>query len=569
MDTKLKSYSNRTETLCKMYMIFGTIFATLSLIGASIVVSTCKILNCQGEGFHDESGKFVLYISHFSMESYNEDALSSFVNYLGIASVCAGIIALIFIICAAVFTGRYNNKSENGLCQDTAEQKLNWFDRWWSELQIILFVGGGVLAVLLMYPLYEIWPSESRGNFFVPLTPDDSLYGVSNILVLFLVVVGMACCIAISIAAFVSLVKKIKLHMFWEKSIFGGAVYAISRGVKNSSETMIKIIAILIIGAFLSATWFGLPIVIILILVLVPKLIKEFMEIQTGVSEVKNGNLNYKIPVRVDKKGCKNELGRLAEDINEISQASNVAVQNELKNQRMKTELISNVSHDLKTPLTSMISYIDLIKTEGLDSPNAPEYLRIVDEKTQSLKVLTENLFEAAKASSGAIPVNLENIALGSLISQSIGEMSEKLSAEELQVIVTNDFLKEDGEDDNSEANPGDPLVRADGQLLWRVIENLLGNICKYAQHGSRVYINITRSDRHALLEIKNISRDPLNISADDLMERFTRGDESRNTEGSGLGLSIAKDLTKLMNGVFEITVDGDLFKAGVMLELA
>ena len=277
------------------------------------------------------------------------------------------------------------------------------------------------------------------------------------------------------------------------------------------------------------------------------------------MAQVKSGNLDWKIPVEEDAQGVRGELDRLAADINEISQATGIAVQNELKNQRMKTELISNVSHDLKTPLTSMVSYIDLLKTEGLDSPNADSYPEIIDEKTQRLKVLTEDLFEAAKASSGAIPVHMDSIDLYALVSQSLGEMDQKLSARGLSVIVKNELEAEGG-----------VRVNADGQLLWRVIENLLGNVSKYALEGSRVYVNISSpEDSKVLLEIKNISGEQLNISADELMERFTRGDASRNTEGSGLGLAIAKDLTKLMNGEFKLTVDGDLFKAGVMLEKA
>ena len=186
----------------------------------------------------------------------------------------------------------------------------------------------------------------------------------------------------------------------------------------------------------------------------------------------------------------------------------------------------------------------------------------IIDRKTQRLKTLTENLFEAAKASSGAIPVNMEAIDLSSLISQSLAEMEEKLLDRGLDIQIKN--------------NCENVKVMADGQLMWRVIENILGNVAKYALENSRVYININEvaaksetSKDMIVLEVKNISKDPLNISADELMERFKRGDESRNTEGSGLGLAIAKDLAKLMNGVFEITIDGDLFKATVMMEEA
>jgi signal transduction histidine kinase len=322
---------------------------------------------------------------------------------------------------------------------------------------------------------------------------------------------------------------------------------------------MFKVMAVLILGAILCATWIGTILVIVLIIFLVPKIVEEYLEIKKGVEEVKNGNLTYKIPVNEDAKGVRGEFARLASDINDISQASNIAIQNELKSQRLKTELISNVSHDLKTPLTSMVSYIHLLKQEGLDSPNAPEYLEILDSKTQRLKVLTENLFEAAKASSGAIPVNMEDIDLSSMLTQTLAEMEEKLSARNLAVQIKNECEN--------------MRVRADGQLLWRVLENLLGNVSKYALENSRVYIDLSEhnvgENGFVKIEVKNISKDELNISADELMERFKRGDESRNTEGSGLGLAIAKDLVQMMNGIFEITVDGDLFKAIVMLEKA
>ena len=232
-----------------------------------------------------------------------------------------------------------------------------------------------------------------------------------------------------------------------------------------------------------------------------------------------------------------------------------MAVQNELKNQRLKTDLISNVSHDLRTPLTSMVSYVDLLKTEGLDSENAPSYLTIIDEKTRRLQKLTEDLFEAAKASSGSIPVDIVKIEMSSIVNQAMAELEERLAANELDVIYTN----------KAEAI----YVMADGQLLWRVIENLLTNVSKYALPKSRVYLDIREDEQMIYLDVKNISKDRLNISADELMERFKRGDESRNTEGSGLGLSIAKDLTFLMHGKFSIIIDGDLFKATVALQKA
>lgn len=525
----------------------------------------------------------------------DENAQSELLSWLLLAAV-----ALVIVFCAALIilcvqTGRLGRAADGSI-------QLHRFDRVWSE--VLLLLGGGAAggAVALAVPLYEIWFHVGIEGVYTPVHPSDYVFGPSNTAVWILCISGMAVCVLLALLCFVSLVKKLKARMFWEKSFFGGIVLSIYRGIASSDKTMVKVMALLIGGMLLSMTWFGAVLVLAAIMLCIPRLVRQFTEIRGGVSEVKSGNLAHRIPVETDRRGNVGELGRLAADINEISQASNLAVQNELKNQRMKTELISNVSHDLKTPLTSMVSYIDLMKQEGLDSPHAPEYLEILDEKTQRLKVLTENLFEAAKASSGDMPVRMETIDLGSLVSQSLGEMNERLMAQKLDIIVENHCAQGPDAAGMQDAEGGvlsaGPRVMADGQLLWRVIENLLSNVSKYALPGSRVYLDISSVNRKAgsaagttasagcstaagtasagaaangfvLLEVKNISRDRLNISADELMERFKRGDESRNTEGSGLGLAIARDLTKLMDGVFEITVDGDLFKASVLLKQA
>ena len=566
----------------------------------------------------------------------DENAQSDLLGWLLLALVALVIVFCTALIVLCVQTGRLGRAADGSI-------QLNRFDRVWSEVLLVLGCGGAGGAVALAVPLYEIWFHVSIKGIYTPTHPSDYALGLSNTAVWILCISGMAVCILLALLCFVSLVKKLKARMFWEKSFFGGIALSIYRGIASSDKTMVKVMVLLIGGMLLSMTWFGAVLVLAAVILCIPRLVRQFTEIRGGVREVKSGNLTYRIPVETDRRGNVGELGRLAADINEISQASNLAVQNELKNQRMKTELISNVSHDLKTPLTSMVSYIDLMKQEGLDSPHAPEYLEILDEKTQRLKVLTENLFEAAKASSGAIPVHMESIDLGSLVSQSLGEMSARLAAQELDIIVENHCAQgtptanaawesaasrpvgqaeADAADGMDGAAAGiasaGPRVMADGQLLWRVIENLLGNVSKYALPGSRVYLDISSVNRKAgsaagtaasagipgtsqnaaagragmeasvgcstsagtasagaaangfvLLEVKNISRDRLNISADELMERFKRGDESRNTEGSGLGLAIARDLTKLMDGVFEITVDGDLFKASVLLKQA
>ena len=237
-----------------------------------------------------------------------------------------------------------------------------------------------------------------------------------------------------------------------------------------------------------------------------------------------------------------------AQSLNSIGQGARLAVEKQLKSERLKTELITNVSHDLKTPLTSIISYVDLLKKEGLASEHAPEYVDVLDRQSQRLKKLTEDLVEASKASTGNIQTHPEDVDVNLLLSQAAGEYAERLAAAGLTPVTTLD--------------PGEPHIRADGRLLWRVFDNLLSNACKYALAGTRVYLTTEAKDGEVLIAFRNVSREPLNISAEELMERFVRGDASRNTEGSGLGLSIAKSLTELNRGALELTVDGDLFKA-------
>ena len=242
-----------------------------------------------------------------------------------------------------------------------------------------------------------------------------------------------------------------------------------------------------------------------------------------------------------------------AQSLNSIGRGATLAAERQLKSERMKTELITNVSHDLKTPLTSLISYVDLLKKEGLTSERAPEYLEVLDRQSQRLKKLTEDLVEASKASSGNIQAKPEDTDVNLLLSQAAGEYAERLAGASLTPVITLD--------------PSESHIRADGRLLWRVFDNLLSNVTKYALSGTRVYLTTEAKDGKVFVTFRNVSREPLNISAEELMERFVRGDASRNTEGSGLGLSIAKSLTELNGGSLELTVDGDLFKAVLVFD--
>ncbi|MCD8248971.1 MAG: HAMP domain-containing histidine kinase [Lachnospiraceae bacterium] len=240
----------------------------------------------------------------------------------------------------------------------------------------------------------------------------------------------------------------------------------------------------------------------------------------------------------------------MARAVNSLGDGLRNALKEQVKSERMKADLITNVSHDLKTPLTSIINYVDLMKREDLDNPKAAEYLEVLDQKSQRLKQLTEDLVEASRASSGNIVLDLGRIDLKELLMQTGGEFAGHFEARGLQLV---------------EHYPDTPLyVEADGRRLWRIIENLYRNVEKYALPNTRVYLDLSGDGEHAWFSMKNISENPLNISAEELMERFTRGDESRSTEGSGLGLSIARDLTEIQNGTFEIYLDGDLFKVTV-----
>ncbi len=546
MDTKLKRSNKVGYFFYCVAWVLAVCAATVVFICISILFALEEMLWLQDiswdpeEGTHYYAGKITDIVKFNDLMEWN-----------GWFFIGGCILFLALLIAILFSVGRFSRTEDGGY-------KLNWFDKIWTELQGAGCIAAGVLCFLPTEYLTNLWAKGLVLGVWEWSNPyDETLYATN--MEIFIMVACIVAAVVLSMSCFVSIFKKLKAGQFWEKSLLGGSFFLILRAIKSSDKTLTKVMLVLIGGAVLSATWVGLILVIVLIVFLVPKMVGEYLEIKKGVEEVKNGNLTYKIPVNEDAKGVKGEFARLASDINDISQASNLAIQNELKSQRLKTELISNVSHDLKTPLTSMVSYIDLLKKEGLDSENAPEYLDIIDNKTQRLKKLTENLFEAAKASSGAIPVSIEDIDLTSLLTQTLVEMEEKLSSRGLSVQVKNEC-------ENAR-------VRADGQLLWRVLENLLGNVSKYALENSRVYINLSEHNvgENGLvkIEVKNISKDELNITADELMERFKRGDESRNTEGSGLGLAIAKDLVKMMNGVFEVMVDGDLFKAMVMLQKA
>lgn len=287
----------------------------------------------------------------------------------------------------------------------------------------------------------------------------------------------------------------------------------------------------------------------ILLTSIIIKKMKKITDIQTSLNEFKNGNFNYKIEVN------ENDMFKeLVEDINSLGEVINEAVEERLKSERMKTELITNVSHDLKTPLTAIINYISLMKKEDIKPEHVKDYVTVLDNRTQRLKILIDDLFEASKVSSNDIEINLDKTDINQLLMQSIVEMEDEIEKVKLDFIIN---------------TPDEEVyIMADGRKLWRVFENLISNILKYSLEGTRVYIDMITKDKKVNIIIKNISNYPLNFNPKEITERFTRGDLSRNTEGSGLGLSIAKGFVKLQDGNLDIEIIGDLFIVTLIFDL-
>lgn len=268
-----------------------------------------------------------------------------------------------------------------------------------------------------------------------------------------------------------------------------------------------------------------------------------FSDIKKGTEKIAKGNTNEKInAVRMI-----GDLRYHAENINSINDGISRAVEQKMKSERFKTELITNVSHDIKTPLTSIINYVDLLSKENINNETAEEYIEVLTRQSSKLKKLIDDLLEASKASTGNLSVNFSKLEMGTLLSQTIGEYEDRFSENSLETVL------------NTCEKP--MYISADNRHVWRIFDNIFNNIAKYAQPNTRVYIDITENRGIVKIQFKNISKEQLNISGEELMERFVRGDSSRNTEGSGLGLSIARSLAELQKGRFDVQIDGDLFK--------
>ena len=433
---------------------------------------------------------------------------------------------------------------------------LNGFDRWYTEI-----AAGAVIGIWL------------AGMIISGTLIANSSLGYSHAVVT--VIVTCLICGTYTMAWFLigylSLVRRIKAGTLWKNSLIrtvlkwigkcSGKLADFARAFSRNTAEKIKVLLVggaflflqfLIIGCIFSgAGVFLLALMAVDVAAMIFAIRKAdgLDLIMDGLKKISDGELQYKI--KTDTLTGKQKV--MAEYINNIGSGLDAAVENSLKKERMQTELITNVSHDLKTPLTSIINYVDLMKRENPTDPKIQKYLRILDEKSQRLKVLTEDVVEASKASTGNIKLEMNDIDFVEMVQQVIGEFEEKFQEKNLTMMVH--FTDEPS------------IIYADGQRMWRVLENVFGNVVKYAMEGTRVYAEISNRNKKVTFSLKNISAQPLNISADELTERFIRGDVARNTEGSGLGLSIAKSLTELQGGEFKLYLDGDLFK--VMITFA
>ena len=430
------------------------------------------------------------------------------------------------------------------------EIHLNGFDRWYTEI-----AAGTVIGIWL------------AGTIISGTLIANSSLGYSHVVVT-VIVICLICgtyTMAWFLIGYLSLVRRIKAGTLWKNSMIrkvlkwigkcSGKLADFARAFSRNTAEKIKVLLVggaflflqfLIIGCvFSGAGVFLLALMAVDVAVMIFAIRKADGQdrIMDGLKKISDGELQYKI--KTDTLTGKQKV--MAEYINNIGGGLDAAVENSLKKERMQTELITNVSHDLKTPLTSIINYVDLMKRENPTDPKIQEYLRILDEKSQRLKVLTEDVVEASKASTGNIKLEMNDIDFVEMVQQVIGEFEEKFQEKNLTMMVH--FTDEPS------------IIYADGQRMWRVLENVFGNVVKYAMEGTRVYAEISNRNKKVTFSLKNISAQPLNISADELTERFIRGDVARNTEGSGLGLSIAKSLTELQGGEFKLYLDGDLFK--------
>ena len=464
---------------------------------------------------------------------------------------------------------------EAGRTAEDEELHLNGFDHWKTEIAAVLIVliwivgsyigihfwNGNIYTMINDIPTYlkdggtyfeyyyargmDVSSAYMSASLYLPSLSIAELaeiyfYGVFTLGCFFM--------------GYVSLIKRIKGRNLWKNSLLRVIVrfiYKIYDNRKKTTKTVLLLCGFFLVQGIAVLFRNGVTMLLVLLadvgvfyVVLNGLLLKE--KLKKGIEEIALGNMEYQIPLQ----GLRGENLKLAEMINGIANGFHMAVEEAMKNERLKTDLITNVSHDIKTPLTSIINYVAILKQSDIADPKIQGYLDILEAKAQRLKTLTEDVVEASKVSSGNISLEYMDVDLVEMIQQTEGEMAEKFEARNLKMIV------------NLPAEPA--VVHVDGRRMWRVLENIFGNAAKYAMPGTRVYADLKLEEDTVDLSLKNVSEHQLNISADELTERFIRGDLSRSSEGSGLGLSITQSLTTMQGGTFNLYLDGDLFRVNI-----
>lgn len=464
---------------------------------------------------------------------------------------------------------------EAGRTAEDEELHLNGFDHWKTEIAAVLIVliwivgsyigihfwNGNIYTMINDIPTYlkdggtyfeyyyargmDVSSAYMSASLYLPSLSIAELaeiyfYGVFTLGCFFM--------------GYVSLIKRIKGRNLWKNSLLRVIVrfiYKIYDNRKKTTKTVLLLCGFFLVQGIAVLFRNGGTMLLVLLadvgvfyVVLNGLLLKE--KLKKGIEEIALGNMEYQIPLQ----GLRGENLKLAEMINGIANGFHMAVEEAMKNERLKTDLITNVSHDIKTPLTSIINYVAILKQSDIADPKIQGYLDILEAKAQRLKTLTEDVVEVSKVSSGNISLEYMDVDLVEIIQQTEGEMAEKFEARNLKMIV------------NLPAEPA--VVHVDGRRMWRVLENIFGNAAKYAMPGTRVYADLKLEEDTVDLSLKNVSEHQLNISADELTERFIRGDLSRSSEGSGLGLSIAQSLTTMQGGTFNLYLDGDLFRVNI-----
>lgn len=500
------------------------------------------------------------------------DGYNRYVPYLWVgvaAAAAAGILYILIWFYLTCVTGR-DIDQDGKTCI-----RLTSFDEIPTEIAVLLAGGVAILAVWTWIVVSEVmhvdpYVSSDTVMFWSESVTDKQWPAI-------ILVVGMFLTDFFAMLFYYSLVRRIKAKILWKNSCLRRAIKRVTRfawKVYDNGDVVIRtwipygafllFNVVMLLSAFVAyeglhdfrgiITLFIMAAVDILVGNLLYRNTKEQQEIVKGIETIAEGQLDH----QVETSKLHGDNLTLANSVNSIGKGIKDAVEISMKDERMKADLITNVSHDIKTPLTSIINYVDLIKREQVEDEKIKGYINVLDEKSQRLKQLTDDLVEASKISSGNISLSFEKINLTELMNQTIGEFSEKFERKNLTAVMN--------------VNVQNAVIEADSRRIWRVIENLFNNIFKYAMEGTRVYLAIDSLPDKAgyiALSVKNISANPLNCDPDELTERFIRGDESRTTEGSGLGLSIAKNLTEAQKGTFEIRLDGDLFKVILTFPLA